>query len=108
MATMRAVRFHRHGGPEVLQIDDVEVPAPGPGEARIEVRGSSVNHLDIWVRRGLPGLPPSLPHIPGCDAAGVVAELGPGVKGLAVGDRVLANPGLSCGACEYCDLGEHS
>ena len=105
---MRAVRFHTHGGPEVLRLEDVPEPTCGPGEVRIEVKASSLNHLDLWMRRGLPGLRIPLPHIPGCDAAGVVLETGPGVSGMAPGDRVFADPGIACGACAYCLEGETS
>lgn len=106
---MRAVRIHEHGGPEVLRYEeDVPVPEPGPGEALLKVKACALNYLDIWVRRGLPGIPPKLPHIPGSDVAGTVEELGPGVEGFGKGERVVINPGVSCGSCEYCRQGEDS
>lgn len=103
--TMQAVRFHEHGGPEVLKLEDVPVPQPGPGEVRVRVRACALNHLDLWNRRGLPGrrsVP--LPRIPGADVAGELDALGPGVQlaELAVGDRVVISPGLSCGRCRFC------
>lgn len=103
---MRAVRFHRQGPPDVLQIDQIEPPRPGPGQVLIEVRAASVNHLDVWVRRELPRIP--TPRIPGADAAGVVSAVGAGVSRVAVGDRVLIDPGIACGACRRCIEGEAS
>ncbi len=102
---MKAVLFHEHGGPEVLRFEDASDPTPSGQEVLIEVRAASVNHLDIFVRRGLPGIKLPLPHIPGGDAAGVVREIGPDVQGLEVGQRVTINPGISCGRCEFCASG---
>jgi NADPH:quinone reductase-like Zn-dependent oxidoreductase len=103
---MRAVRFHEQGPPDVLKLEELPDPEPGHGEVLLDVRAASVNHLDIWVRRALPRIP--VPRIPGADAAGVVAAVGPGVDGLQVGDPVLIDPGTSCGACPRCFEGEHS
>ena len=103
---MRAVRFHRQGPPDVLQIDDLPAPQPGPGEVRLDVRAAGINHLDIWVRRTLPRIP--VPRIPGADAAGVIGAVGEGVTDLAPGDRVLLNPGIACGRCVRCAQGEAS
>jgi NADPH:quinone reductase-like Zn-dependent oxidoreductase len=89
---VKAVRIHEDGGPEVLRYEEVPDPEPGPGEALVELRAAGINHLDIWVRKGLPSVPK--PRILGADGAGVVAELGEGVSGLAVGDRVVINPGI--------------
>lgn len=103
---MKAIRFHQQGPPDVLVLEELPDPVPGHGEVLLDVRAASVNHLDIWVRRDLPRIP--VPRIPGADAAGVVAALGPGVEGLSVGDPVLIDPGTSCGACPRCFEGEHS
>jgi len=103
---MKAVFFTRHGGNEVLQYGERPTPQPAAGEVRVAIRAASLNHLDIFVRDGIPDVP--LPQIPGGDGAGVVDALGEGVRGLAVGDRVLLNPGLFCGACEFCRGGEQS
>lgn len=103
---MKAVFFDRHGGPEVLTYGDVEDPAPGPGQALIEVKATSLNHLDLFVRRGLPGI--RLPHIPGSDAAGVISAVGDGVSGLSLGERICVNPTISCGKCNYCLRGDPS
>ncbi|MCP4873216.1 MAG: zinc-binding dehydrogenase [Proteobacteria bacterium] len=103
---MRAIRFHEQGPPSVLRLDEVDDPNPGPGEVLLDVAAAGVNHLDIWVRRDLPRIP--VPRIPGADAAGTVAALGEGVTGIEVGDKVLIDPGLSCGTCRRCFEGEHS
>lgn len=92
---MRAVHITAHGGPEVLEVVDLPDPVPGPGEVLVRVLGVSVNHLDLWVRRGMPGFPVPFPRIPGCDGTGEVAGLGEGVQGLAVGTRVLLEPGFT-------------
>jgi zinc-binding alcohol dehydrogenase/oxidoreductase len=93
---VKAIRIHEDGGPEVLSLDDVPDPAPVPGEVLIRLRAASLNHLDIWLRRGLPSVPK--PRILGADGAGVVEALGEGVDGFAEGDRVVLNPGLDDGA----------
>jgi NADPH:quinone reductase-like Zn-dependent oxidoreductase len=103
---MRCVVIREHGSVDRLLHEERPVPAPGPGEARIAVRAAGLNHLDLWVRRGIPGVRYPLPIIPGCDAAGVVDELGPGVTTLKVGDAVLLAPGLGCGSCARCAAGE--
>jgi NADPH:quinone reductase-like Zn-dependent oxidoreductase len=99
---MRAALFRRHGGPEVMEVGEVPDPVPGPGEVQVRVRAAALNHIDLWLRRGLPALPVELPHISGGDAAGIVAAIGPGVRGVSEGDRVVINPGLSCGRCRAC------
>ena len=102
---MKAVSFHTHGGPEVLRAEDVPDPTVSPDEVLIEVRAASINHLDIFVRRGLPGVVIPLPHIPGADAAGIIREVGLQVDGLEPGQRVTINPGINCGRCEFCSAG---
>ena len=103
---MKAVLIRRHGGYEALEIADLPAPAPGPGQAVLQVKFAGLNHLDTFVRRGMPGLKPPLPMIPGSDASGVVAEVGPGVTGLKKGDRVFVSPGYSCGHCAACYAGD--
>jgi zinc-binding alcohol dehydrogenase/oxidoreductase len=93
---VKAVRIHEDGGPEVLRYEDVEDPAPAPGEVLVALRAASLNRLDIWLRRGLPSVPK--PRILGADGAGVVAGLGEGVEGFDEGDEVVLNPGLDDGA----------
>jgi NADPH:quinone reductase-like Zn-dependent oxidoreductase len=94
------------GGPEVLERKTIELPEPGAREVRIRVRAVAVNHIDIWGRRGLPHFRYEFPHRLGADIAGEIEALGPGATGAKVGDKVLVNPGLSCGACERCLLGQ--
>jgi len=101
-ATMRAALFRRHGGPEVLEIGEVPVPSPGPHEVQVRVTATSLNHIDVWMRRGLPALHLALPHVSGGDVCGTVSALGAGASGVAEGDRVVLNPGLSCGHCVAC------
>jgi NADPH:quinone reductase-like Zn-dependent oxidoreductase len=103
---MKAIRVPRHGGPEVLEIADLPDPRPGPGEVVVEIRAAGVNHLDTWVRRGMPGMKLPLPMIPGSDGAGVIAATGPGVTEWKAGDQVFVSPGYSCGRCEACGSGQ--
>src|SRR2546425_1675040 len=104
---MKAVGFRAHGGLDRLELLDVPKPEVGEGEVLVRVKACALNHLDLWVREGLPGLKLALPHIPGCDVAGDVAAVGPSVTYPEVGVRVAVNPGLYCGACEWCIQGEH-
>lgn len=92
---MKAAFFERHGGLEVLQVGEVPSPPLGPGDVRIRVKAAALNHLDLFVREGWPGLKLPLPHVGGTDLAGVVVEVAPGVAGVRVGDEVLVNPGLN-------------
>jgi len=103
---MRAVVIEQHGGPEALRILDRPDPEPGPGEARVRVRATALNHLDLWVRKGVPGVRYPLPIIPGCDGSGVVDALGPGVDGIETGSACVLAPGVSCGSCEECARGD--
>jgi zinc-binding alcohol dehydrogenase/oxidoreductase len=93
---MKAMRIHEDGGPEVLRLDEVEDPVAGPGEVLIRLKAASLNHLDIWLRQGLPSVPK--PRILGADGAGVVEALGEGADGFELGQRVVLNPGLRNGA----------
>jgi len=103
---MKAALFRQHGGPEVLEIAEVSDPVPGPGEVLVRVRAAALNHLDVWLRRGLPTMMVPLPHIGGGDVCGVAAALGAGAKGGKEGDRVVVNPGISCGRCLRCLSGD--
>ncbi len=102
---MRAVRFHRFGGPEVLTWEDAPDPEPGPGEVVVRVQACGVNHLDLDIRAGTSRLPVSLPHILGREVAGEVVALGPGVTGFRPGDRVLVAIIGGCGRCAFCRTG---
>ena len=103
---MKAIVYAEHGGPEVLRYTDVPEPVIGVGEVLVRVRACALNHLDLWLRRGIPSLKIPLPHIPGSDIAGEVARVGDGVTNVKVGDRVMLQPGISCGACEKCLAGD--
>jgi NADPH:quinone reductase-like Zn-dependent oxidoreductase len=103
---VKAVFIRRHGGNEVLEYGDLPDPSPGPGEVVVGIRAAALNHLDLFVRDGIPGVP--LPQIPGGDGSGVVEEVGEGVSDLSPGDRVLVQPGLFCGVCEFCRSGEQN
>jgi len=102
---MNAVFISRHGGPEVLEYGEQPTPEPGRGELRIRVKACALNHLDIWVRQGLPGVEIPLPHILGSDIAGVVDKLGRGVTHPLVGTPVIITPGIGCGKCRHCASG---
>jgi NADPH:quinone reductase-like Zn-dependent oxidoreductase len=97
---MKAVRFHQHGGPEVLRYEDVPEPELQAGEALVRVRACALNYLDIWERRGLERVTFPLPHISGSDVAGEVVSSP--VPGAAAGRRVMLQPGISCGRCVWC------
>lgn len=99
---MYCIRIHEHGGLDKLVLEEVPTPKPGPGEVLIRVKATSLNHLDLWVRKGLPGVKFKLPIIPGVDAAGIVAGIGEAVSHVAVGDRVVVAQGISCGHCVHC------
>lgn len=102
---MKAIYFHQHGGLEVLKYGDLPEPEPGYGEVVVRLRAAALNHLDLWVRRGWPGIRIAYPHIPGADGAGEIAVLGEGVQGWQVGERVVINANIGCGECEYCAAG---
>ena len=106
---MRAVTIRSHGGPETVRVEEVPRPAPeGPDDVVVSLRAAALNHLDLFVVRGLPGLSPVFPHVLGADGAGIVESVGPAVTRARTGDRVLLNPGVSCQTCEFCLAGEHS
>ncbi len=105
---MKAALFHEFGGPERIRVEEVQTPTPGAGEVLVRVRACGLNHLDLWVLGGLPALKTPLPFWTGCDIAGEVAAVGPGVTGIQTGTRVAVNPSLSCGVCEWCVKGEDS
>ena len=100
---MKAVRFHQHGGPEVLRCEEAPDPPAAPGRVLVRVRACALNHLDLWERRGLERVTLPLPHISGSDVAGEIVDGGGGE--LAPGTRVMLQPGLRCGACRACAEG---
>jgi NADPH:quinone reductase-like Zn-dependent oxidoreductase len=105
---MKALAFHEHGGLDRLRYQDVPDPAIGPADVLVRVRACALNHLDLFVREGLPGFRLPLPFWTGCDIAGEVAAVGAAVREVTVGDRVAVNPNLHCGRCEFCEKGEQS
>ena len=105
---MKALAFKEFGGPDKLSLMDVPDPQIGPDEVLIRVRACALNHLDLFVREGIPALKTPLPFWTGCDIAGDVADVGRAVKDVTVGERVCVNPSLSCGRCEFCVQGEDS
>jgi NADPH:quinone reductase-like Zn-dependent oxidoreductase len=105
---MKALCYHRHGGLDVLGYDDVTDPVPGKGQVLVKVKACALNHLDIWVMRGWPGLNLEMPHWGGSDIAGIVAGLGPGVTELEAGRRVVIDHGINPVEDEFTRRGEHS
>ncbi|MHC4519334.1 MAG: zinc-binding dehydrogenase [Planctomycetota bacterium] len=105
---MRAAVIHEHGDLDVLKVEDIPEPKPEPDEVALKVLAAGLNHLDIWVRKGRPGVPLKGPYTLGSDAVGVVAEVGENVRSPKVGDEVVIDPGLSCGHCEACARGQQS
>lgn len=106
---MKAIRIYEHGGKEVLRIDELEKPQPGPDEILIRVKRAALNHLDIWVRKGIPGI--NLPLIMGSDAAGVIEDIGEKALNkysFKEGDEVLTAPIRSCAHCEFCTKGQEN
>ena len=103
---MKAVRIHEHGGVDVLQVDDIPKPEPGPGQVLIHLKTSALNHLDIWVRNGFPGI--SLPMILGSDGAGQICTVGESVTRFKADDEVLIQPLVYCGACRNCQAGNEN
>ncbi len=103
---MKCVFYQNHGGIDVLEYGDRPDPKPGHDQVVVRLHSASLNHLDIWVREGWPGLKLPLPHIPGADGAGEIESLGEGVSGWQVGDRVVINANLGCGKCQFCLTGQ--
>lgn len=105
---MKAAVIFENGDVDCIRYEEVPDPVLAAGEVLLEVRAAALNHLDIWVRKGRPGMELPVPHILGSDAAGIVIEVGENVGHVRPGDEVVINPGLSCGQCEFCRRGEQS
>jgi NADPH:quinone reductase-like Zn-dependent oxidoreductase len=103
---MKAIVFEGHGGPEVLKYTEAPEPVLRPSEVLVRVRACALNHLDLWVRRGIPGVNFALPHIPGSDISGEIAQIGADVTTVRVGQKVVLAPGVSCGKCAACISGQ--
>lgn len=104
---MKAVVFDQPGELDVLRLCEIPTPTPHAGEVLVRVQACGLNHLDIWTRQGL-GMQIPLPHILGCEPVGVIADVGPHVRGVNVGDFVVCSPGVSCGNCAACLAGNDS
>ena len=105
---MKSIRIHEHGGIDKLIYEDAPEPVISSGKVIINVKACALNHLDIWVRQGLPNTDFHLPRIPGSDISGIVAEVGEGVTGVQSGDEVLLFPAYFCGSCEVCLSGRQT
>ncbi|OYR70250.1 alcohol dehydrogenase [Halorubrum ezzemoulense] len=105
---MKAVQFADHGDRDMIEYGEFPEPDPDRGEVLVDVKAGALNHLDVWTRRGMPGIDVEMPHIPGSDAAGVVEAVGEGVTRFEPGDHVAVSAGVSCGNCEFCRNGEES
>ncbi len=106
---MKAAVFHEHGLPEVLKYEDFPDPKMSPDQVLVDVKAVALNHLDLFVRGGIPGLKLEMPHILGSDISGEVKEVGSNIKAdIQLGQKVVIDPGRSCGVCEYCIRGEES
>lgn len=97
---MKAVRIHQHGGLDVLKYEDIPMPNINQNQCLIKIKAAALNHLDIWVRKGFPGVP--LPMIMGSDGAGIIEEIGTNISEFSVGNRVLIQPLTYCGSCRWC------
>jgi NADPH:quinone reductase-like Zn-dependent oxidoreductase len=105
--SMKAIYYEEHGSTDVLQYGEFSDPEIGSEEVLVDIKAGGLNHLDVWTRKGMPS-PEELPHIPGSDGAGVVADVGEDVTRFEEGDRVVVDPNLFCGKCEFCRKGETS
>jgi len=103
---MKAIVFHQHGGPEVLKYAEVPDPVIRANEVLVRVKACALNHLDLWVRLGIHGVTIPLPHIPGSDVAGEIAQIGADVTTVRVGQKVVLAPGVTCGKCPACLAGQ--
>jgi NADPH:quinone reductase-like Zn-dependent oxidoreductase len=103
---MKAIRIHEHGGTDALKWDDIPEPELSANQVLVDIKATSLNHLDIWVRKGIPGVP--LPLITGSDAAGIISEVGDGVKKSRIGEKVMIQPLIFCGKCASCNKGKEN
>ncbi|WP_255152321.1 zinc-binding dehydrogenase [Halorarius halobius] len=103
---MQAVQYREHGGRDVIEYGEHPEPDPDRNEVLVDIKAGSLNHVDIWTRKGMPIIDLAFPHVPGCDGAGVVREVGEDVTRFEPGDHVAVSAGISCGDCEFCRDGE--
>jgi NADPH:quinone reductase-like Zn-dependent oxidoreductase len=102
---MKALVFHEYGGIEKLKYEEFPEPVPEETEVVVRVKAASINHLDIWMRKGIRGPKIPIPHISGCDGAGEIVKIGKKVSGVSLNERVIISPGINCGECHYCRTG---
>jgi NADPH:quinone reductase-like Zn-dependent oxidoreductase len=102
---MKAIVMQNSGAPDVLSLEESPTPVPANNEVVVKLQYAGINHLDVWIRKGNPAYPITLPHILGADGSGIVDAVGPDAEGVSIGDRVLIFPGISCGECEFCKTG---
>ena len=100
---MKAIRIHEHGNPNVLKYEDIPEPKCPPGKIKVSIKASSINHLDLWVRSGIPGFKTPLPMILGSDASGIIVDIGANLNNYKIGDEVIIQPGIFCKSCKYCN-----
>jgi NADPH:quinone reductase-like Zn-dependent oxidoreductase len=105
---MKAVVFREFGSSDVLRREELDDPKPGPGEVALNVAACALNHLDVAVREGVSRFPVQPPHVLGLEVVGRIAELGEGVEGRQVGDRVMPYLMDTCGTCRFCETGRES
>ena len=105
---MKAIRIHQHGDRSVLNYDDIDYPRPEDDKVILEVKSVSINHLDIWVRKGWPGISIDLPFTMGSDASGIIVDVGKNIKDWKVGDSVVIQPGTFCGNCSQCMINKEN
>ena len=105
---MKAVRIHSHGGTEVLLWEDIDKPSCPDDKVRVKIKAAALNHLDIWVRNGFPGMPLPLPLIMGSDGSGIITEVGKAVENWTVGDEIVVQPNVFCGSCDECNQGREN
>jgi NADPH:quinone reductase-like Zn-dependent oxidoreductase len=103
---MKAIQIHEHGGLDVLKLENISCPSPAKGQVLVDVKATSLNHLDIWVRKGIPGVP--LPLITGSDASGVISVVGENVDESRIGEKVMIQPLIYCGTCKTCLSGKEN
>tara|TARA_B100001250_G_scaffold47646_1_gene37299 strand:+ start:518 stop:1552 length:1035 start_codon:yes stop_codon:yes gene_type:complete len=105
---MKAIRIHENGDENVLKYEDIEEPVCGSNQVKVKICSSSINHLDLWIRMGIPSLKTTFPMILGSDAAGKITEIGEQIKDYKVGDDILVQPGVFCNECKLCNQGKEN
>ena len=103
---MNALRIHENGGPDVLKWESIPDPTSNSNDVLVEIKSTAMNHLDIWVRSGMPNCP--LPMILGSDGAGIVSDIGDSVSQFSIGDAVIIQPLVWCGECRFCKTGRQN